>query len=510
MPQTEWSVLDVDLAEVWESPERNGYLRTLSWGDWVKVIARTDEHLEIRARKFTKTPEGPEVAEEISGFLVPRRASGITTEELTKPADENDILKVSFVDVQQGDGALIETPKGRTITLDGGDNQLFARFLAGRLNSPPTSAEHPRRIDCILISHGDADHFSGLTRIFESESDPGLNVRKRLFIDPARVFHNGLVKRPSSRPERDLLGPTVEHEGRTYLTGLVDNLLAVPDSEMNRPFLEWKRALEAYNKRRTEGGKPPIEIRRLSEGDGGAFDFLADELKVEVLGPLTETIDGQPALLYLGEPPRDLAIGHAGATNRRFSGVSPSHAINGHSVILRFKYGNVRFLFAGDLNEQAEIALTEAHQAGRIDLAAEVFKVPHHGSAEFSAPFLSAVSPVASIVSSGDESARKEYIHPRATLVAELGRVGRPNARPVVLVTELAAFFEMRGPAKELTGDSPPFFAFARTNFGLVKVRTNGRRLLVATNSGQEKLKEAYAYEVDSDGNCRPVAIRKV
>ncbi len=51
--------------------------------------------------------------------------------------------------------------------------------------------------------------------------------------------------------------------------------------------------------------------------------------------------------------------------------------------------------------------------------------MPHHGSADFSGAFIKMVSPVVSVVSSGDESARKEYIHPRATLMGALGKHSR-------------------------------------------------------------------------------------
>jgi hypothetical protein len=44
------------------------------------------------------------------------------------PEDELLVLQVAFVDVQQGDGALVQTPSGKMITIDGGENQLFARF----------------------------------------------------------------------------------------------------------------------------------------------------------------------------------------------------------------------------------------------------------------------------------------------------------------------------------------------------------------------------------------------
>jgi hypothetical protein len=90
--------------------------------------------------------------------------------------------------------------------------------------------------------------------------------------------------------------------------------------------------------------------------------------------------------------------------------------------------------------------------------------LPHHGSADFSGALLQAISPVVSIVSSGDESARKEYIHPRATLMGSLGRWSRVE-EPLIFVTELVAFFEVVGPVTPQAG--PPFFAFKRTEFGL-------------------------------------------
>ena len=68
--------------------------------------------------------------------------------------------------------------------------------------------------------------------------------------------------------------------------------------------------------------------------------------------------------------------------------------------------------------------------------------MPHHGSADFSGAFLQAVSPVVSVVSSGDENARKEFIHPRATLVGALGKYSRLE-EPLVFVTELVAFFQV-------------------------------------------------------------------
>ena len=81
------------------------------------------------------------------------------------------------------------------ILVDGGDNQLFARYLAGRFRG--TSLAQPKPIECILVTHGDADHFLGLPEIYKSETNK--KHLKRLFIQPRRVYHNGLVKRPAKR-----------------------------------------------------------------------------------------------------------------------------------------------------------------------------------------------------------------------------------------------------------------------------------------------------------------------
>ena len=93
--------------------------------------------------------------------------------------------------------------------------------------------------------------------------------------------------------------------------------------------------------------------------------------------------------------------------------------------MLRLSYGGFSFLFSGDLNDEASRTLAREHNRGNLNLRSEVLKVPHHGSADFSGAFIQAVSPIVSVVSSGDESARKEYIHPRATLMGALGKWSR-------------------------------------------------------------------------------------
>jgi beta-lactamase superfamily II metal-dependent hydrolase len=526
-------LINIDLAKVYETKDKKGFLTILAWGDEAEVISVGTNHVEIKATKFVEQPDGSVKPERISGFIIPPK--GMKGADVIVEKKNNKVLKVDFVDVQQGDGAVVETPSRKVVLIDGGDNQLFARYLANRFRG--TKADKPKEIDCILITHGDADHFLGLTKIFESETDERLarTPWKRLFIHPKRVYHNGLVKRPgklngANLKETEMLGATKTVEdpdtGKniTVITGLEEDLLKFPREQMNQPFQKWQDALKTF---RTRGA---IKFRRLEAGDNDAFDFLADDgIKVEVLGPIPTAIGSVEGLRFLGNPPRGPRIGQESLKTEGtgFSGHSASHTINGHSVIFRMTYGAFNFLFTGDLNDQAGQALTRAHNRGEINLQAEVFKVPHHGSADFSGAFIEAVSPVVSVVSSGDESARKEYIHPRATLMGALGKYGRLE-EPLIFVTELVAFFEVEGivqpeqhqikngqavikdgAAVNLSKAKKTFFAFSRAAFGIVMIRTDGERLLIYTNSGQSDMKEVYAFKFNNAGKPEPVEVRQ-
>lgn len=503
----------VKIAAVGNRKER---VEVLAWGDEVEVLRETDTQIEIKMGTTNELSDGSVQPIDIVGIIKKKRK---TSKVLT---DKKEVLKVNFADVQQGDGSVVETPEGDVILIDGGEIQLFARYLASLYRK--TSLENPKEISCIVVSHGDADHFMGLPEIQKSETNS--DAFKRLFIKPLNVFHNGLVKRPDAVPEIERLGATEKltdsATGKkvTVITELEENLLAVDDAKMNSKFKTWKKVLKEYDRR------SPIAFRRLKKGDDAAFNFLKDKkLKVEVLGPLTVKDGDKEGLKFLGNPPKGVRIGDEvlSLSDENFKGVSASHTINGHSIILRLSYGKFNFLFAGDLNDEAERALTAAHNAGEINLQAEVLKVPHHGSHDFSSAFLKAVSPAVSVISSGDENQLKEYIHPRANLVGALGKHSRID-EPLIFITELAAFFQTEGWISEdyhtLTESGKTaakkgvkvakttkkgFFSFSRAAFGLVKIRTDGERLLVFTDSAKPGMKEFYSFKIQADGKLEPI-----
>lgn len=238
-------------------------------------------------------------------------------------------------------------------------------------------------------------------------------------------------------------------------------------------------------------------IRRIQYGDHDAFDFLNDEgIAVQVLGPMVDQVQGRPGLPFLHRPGS--------------RALSASHTINGHSIVPKLTYKNVRFLFGADLNEESEERLLARARADGLSLTAEILKVPHHGSADFSPNILDAIRPVVNVVSCGDESVLQEYIHPRAGLMGALGKYSRATVpRPLVYATEMVAFFERLGTvtAKAVTSSGREGRdlgriqnAYRKLAFGIVHVRTDGERVLVVTHSGKADEKESYAFRVHAQG----------
>ncbi len=446
--------------------------RVLAWGDAVQVVRY--DRTQRRTHVVIDGPGGRPLNGEVRGRL---------------PTQPEGVLKFTMVDVQQGDGMVVETPKGKIMLIDGGDNQMFARYLAARYQG--TSKDAPLDIDAIVVTHGDADHFEGLNKIRDSEQQK--TARKRLFIRVKRVLHNGLVKGPSRLPDTKMFGRTVKTRYGLGIIDLHDDPRTVKKEKQNKYFWRWTTSLKHWAKR------GDFDIERVSFGDRRAFQFLRSEgIDVQVLGPIERTATyrnkRRKALPFLTTPPKTvelpLGIEDDGKKKPRYSA---SHTVNGHSIAFRLVYGNVRFLLTGDLNQESMALLRNKVDRGALE--AEILKAPHHGSADFDLAALKAIGPVVSLISSGDENSRKEHIHPRATLVGALGAVSRVPL-PIVLCTELAAFFELRGVSRSRK-DGKTYFGFERTNFGVIQIRTDGHRVLVYTHSGKGEMKEAYRFTVD-------------
>ena len=215
-------------------------------------------------------------------------------------------LTVTFIDVGQGDSALVETADGTRLLIDGGEYDAYHEELA-----PFLAEKNITSIDYALISHYHTDHMGGISELLE--------------------------------------------------TGAVDTLL-IPkydDANQNR-----ERIVKKANKHN-------IEINEICAGD----------------------------ILNLGDPNLKISVLHP------LEGGFSKEEENNNSLVLMLDYAGEKFLFTGDLEDDAESVLLKNY-----DLEADVLKVGHHGSSSStSIRFLQAVDPTYAVIEAGEDN---RYGHP--------------------------------------------------------------------------------------------------
>lgn len=97
-------------------------------------------------------------------FFGTRNDSGISPEFPIDSATDEDSLYIHFIDVGQGDCTFIRFPDKKTMLIDGGDgtktnNRKIADYF---------TALDVKKIDYLLLTHGDVDHCGGLESILDS------------------------------------------------------------------------------------------------------------------------------------------------------------------------------------------------------------------------------------------------------------------------------------------------------------------------------------------------------
>jgi competence protein ComEC len=235
------------------------------------------------------------------------------------------VLSVTFLDIGQGDAAVVELPDGKTMVIDAGrtghETAAYLKYLG------------KRTIDALVITHSHPDHAGGMDYLL-----------RRLPV--TEVWDNGRL----------------EHDDEVVLSG---------------------------------------KHRPLERGDvieGKAY-------RIDVLHPYPEfyTLEGND---FVGE--------------------------NNDSLVLRMTGARHSFLFAGDVEDEAEEDLS--HLAAW--LKSDVLKVPHHGGKTSVHPgLLFDISPSIAVISAGRDNA---FGHPSPEMIEELSNrsIYRTDLDGAIKVTE--------------------------------------------------------------------------
>jgi beta-lactamase superfamily II metal-dependent hydrolase len=353
-------------------------------------------------------------------------------------------LELHFIDVGQGDSAFIVTPAGRKILIDGGRGNEAFQFLVWkyRLDLPTAN---PVEIDLVVLTHADEDHIAGLVPIIGHP-----------LIDVKEIVHSGIAKYAAGA-FNTALGQRVGSGSNSVLVNRHDGIANLANQSLSENMQAWHDTVVA------EGG---TRYRAVDTRTAG-IDVGDPLINISVLGPRLINHPGQLQPVY-----------------RWLS--SASKTINGNSVVLRIDFGNVRILLPGDLNSKgARHLLADANFELQAD--AHVLKAPHHGSHDFHPPFLQAVHPQISVISSGETP---DHGHPRANFMGMIGKMSRSD-KPLLFSTELVALFTvdedeaMPDADDEADPTDPAMIGQARRRFkkrlnGVINVRTDGNHLYAA------------------------------
>jgi competence protein ComEC len=260
-------------------------------------------------------------------------------------------LTVTFLDIGQGDAAVIEAPGARVMLIDGGGVRDGSFDTGARIVEPFLRARGIGRIDVVALSHPHPDHLNGLFRVL-ARFDVGA------FWSSGDDGHN---------PEYGRLVALARSRG-----------VAIPE---------------------------------VAETRLGAASIVP-------LGPFESFPDG-----------RDDRIG-----------APPGLSVNDASLVVRIGFAGRGVLFAGDLEADGEGELVGRRDVGQV-VAADVLKVPHHGSRTSSSPELvDAVAPALAVISLGW---RNQFHFPAPEVVgryaargARVLRTDRDGAISVVISPE--------------------------------------------------------------------------
>jgi hypothetical protein len=488
------------------------------WDDVVSVDS-------IKLNDFTYLLWGDRVRRlgQPSGGKVRVSARGSEGEIPTDALGGEPLLELYFVDVGQGDGVLVVTPEGHHLMIDGGlprtrqqTGKSAADFVDWKFHDDYLSdderddpASNRIQLDALIASHPDLDHYGGLQDLIDAEAEAKWDELDTEGVTVEDFYHPGLCPQTTGTDE---LGPKTDGHFTKLLDGRDSLLAGLSDDPGEAPAIRglYKSFLEKVRETKRKSGAP-TGVVRLSQETGFLPDFgPGDDTKVaiRVLAPIEKEIGGKPALRDLGD-----------------EGVNK----NGHSVALRLDYGDRRFLLTGDLNDQSqEDILAHYGDAFASTWQVDVAKACHHGSHHVHVDFLRGVNALSTVISSGDANT---YDHPRAWVLGGVAVTGRvidgPKGRlkaPLVYSTEVARSIALKDlhqlqeyderqefgrPKKEpvqtvsgkktiarwrlvLEGSDktayhfPPVWgakAMHSLIYGLVNVRTDGKRLLFAVRN---------------------------
>ncbi|MFR7714853.1 MAG: ComEC/Rec2 family competence protein [Clostridium sp.] len=288
-----------------------------------------------------------------------------------------------FLDVGQGDGILIRTEQGTSILIDGGStsNQRVGEYVL----LPAIRYYGMSELDYVFVTHGDADHISGIEYLLNDEH---IGVRIRNLVLAKYGDRQGLANIETLAKEKNI---------NVIYMEAGDKIREKLNSDMAGLTLEC-----LYPSERT------LEAKQVVKRDS---DSIAEAKQVAEREAAGITDDKKIAIGL------DNAI-TANVPGDEVTGSGPD--ANDLSIVLLAKYDGRKILFTGDAGSMVEKRLIL--EKNLLLSETDVLKVGHHGSRSASSEvFLQTIKPQYAIISCGKKN---HYGHPHEETLMQLQTIG--------------------------------------------------------------------------------------
>ena len=281
--------------------------------------------------------------------------------------------RVTFLDVGQGDGIVVETGQGAYLFDCGSTSR---KNIGEYVLKPYLKSRGTRSLRGVFVSHPDEDHMNGVIELLENGADWGIVVEQ--------LFLPAIAEGKRTESFATLLAAAEVAEVPVSYIKCGDE---IRDSQLRLLCLH------------------PEENTTLADANAYSECFYVEVFAKKMK---QEAIDDRKA--------NDASGGSA----IEGSGENGSFAGNGERKDFRMNDGKINILLTGDVEGEGERQLMQElqEQRGQREFRVDILKVAHHGSGySTGTEFLAAASPATAIISCGRNNS---YGHPHAETLQRL------------------------------------------------------------------------------------------